>query len=147
MESTSKLPPISERDLFYYRQRSRNRLFESLSAFFAEEMELRGITKRDIAECLRRDPAQITRWLSAPSNMTNDTISDMLLCLGAEMDHSIAPFRNRVTANEMHPLIEKLVAPAPQANVARAQVLSKRYRKVENAASSPTPVATLSSAA
>ena len=54
-----------DRELFYYRQRSKNRLFEALTSFFAEEAERRGITKRDLAESLKRDPAQITRWFTA----------------------------------------------------------------------------------
>jgi transcriptional regulator with XRE-family HTH domain len=108
MENTSKLPAVSDRDIFYYRQRSKNRLFEALTSFFAEEAERRGITKRDIAECLRRDPALITRWLTAPSNLTLDTISDLLLSLGAEMDYVVAKFEDRPQPNEMHPLIARL---------------------------------------
>jgi hypothetical protein len=110
MENTSKLPAVSDRDIFYYRQRSKNRLFEALTSFFAEEAERRGITKRDIAECLRRDPALITRWLTAPSNLTLDTISDLLLSLGAEMDYVVAKFEDRPQPNEMHPLIARLLA-------------------------------------
>jgi hypothetical protein len=110
MENTSKLPALSDRDIFYYRQRSKNRLFEALTSFFAEEAERRGITKRDIAECLRRDPALITRWLSAPSNLTIDTVSDFLLSLGAEMDYAVARFHDRSRPNAMHPLIAKVVA-------------------------------------
>lgn|SRR5262249_7077432 len=109
MENTSKLPAVSDRDIFYYRQRSKNRLFEALTSFFAEEAERRGITKRDIAECLHRDPALITRWLTAPSNLTLDTISDLLLSLGAEMDYVVAKFEDRPQPNEMHPLIARLL--------------------------------------
>jgi hypothetical protein len=108
MANTSKLPPVSDRDIFYYRQRSKNRLWEALTAFFAEEAEERGITKKDIAECLRRDPALITRWLASPTNLTQDTISDLLLSLGAEMDYSIVRFKDRPRPNEMHELIARL---------------------------------------
>lgn len=107
MENTSKLPPVSDRDLFYYRQRSKNRLFEAITAFYAEEAESREINKKDVADCLKRDPSQITRWLSGPSNLTNDSISDLLLSLGAEMDYRIVRFRDRSRANEMHPLIQR----------------------------------------
>jgi len=111
MENTSKLKEIKDRDLFYYRQRSKNRLFEALTSFFAEEAERRGITRRDIADSLHRDPAQITRWLNAPSNLTLDSISDLLLSLGAEMDYRVAKFDDRPKPNEMHPLIARLIAP------------------------------------
>jgi hypothetical protein len=113
MANTSKLSPVTDRDIFYYRQRTKNRLFEALTAFFAEEVERRKISKKDIAECLRRDPASITRWLTTPSNLTLDTISDLLLSLGAEMDYTVAKFNERSIPNEMHPLIARIIAPPP----------------------------------
>lgn len=109
MENTSRIPHVSDRDVFYYRQRQKNRVFGDIAAFFVEEAERRGITKKDIADALRRDPSQITRWLSAPSNLTLDTISDLLLALGAEMDYSICRFEDRAVPNAAHPFIERLL--------------------------------------
>jgi hypothetical protein len=86
MENTLSKSPKKERDVFYYRQRLKNRVFAKIMAFFAEEAERTGITKKDIALILNRDPAQITRWLSNPSNMTLDSISDLLLAMEAEID-------------------------------------------------------------
>lgn len=114
MENTSKLPVVSPRDLFYYRQRSKNRLFEAITSFYAEQAERRGITKKDIAESLGRDPAQITRWLTTPSNLTSDTISDLLLTLGAEMDYNVSLFADRAPANYVHPLIAAALGRASQ---------------------------------
>ena len=134
MAGISKISPVSERDIHYYRQRAKNRIFESLTSFFAEEAARTGVTKRDIAECLHRDPAQITRWLSSPSNLTIDTISDLLLSLGAEMDHTIGKFSERAQSNEMHPLIAKLTAtatPVTKAKVEHKQPTSnKAYQPV-----------------
>ena len=113
MASTSKIATLSDRDIFYYRQRTKNRVFEALTAFFAEEAERRGISKKEIAEALRRDPAQISRWLSSPTNLTLDTISDLLLSLEAEMDYSVAKFQDRGTPNEMHPLMQRIVSRSP----------------------------------
>jgi|SRR6476661_3274681 hypothetical protein len=121
MAGISKISPVSERDIHYYRQRAKNRIFESLTAFFAEEAERTGVTKRDIAECLHRDPAQITRWLSSPSNLTIDTISDLLLSLGAEMDHTVGKFSDRAQSNEMHPLIARLTASTTPATKAKVE--------------------------
>lgn len=114
MENTSKLSPVSDRDMFYYRQRSKNRLFEAITAFYAEEAECRDISKRDIADALRRDPASITRWLTAPSNITSDTVSDLLLSLGAEMEYRVVKFDDQPFPNEMHPLIARLMQPVVQ---------------------------------
>lgn len=108
MENTSNTP-IRDRDIFYYRQRYKNRVFSELVSFFAEEAERLGITKRDIAARLKRDPALISRWLSAPSNLTLETISDLLLALGAEMDSRVTRFSERHAPNFAHPLIERVL--------------------------------------
>lgn len=105
MENTSKTNPMSRRDVGYYRQRQKNRVFTELVQFFAEEAERRGVTKKDLATALSKDPSQITRWLSAPSNFELDTVSDILLALGAEMDHKIVRFEDRLKQNYMHPLV------------------------------------------
>ena len=111
MENTSKLLPVSDRDISYYQRRNQNRLFEALTSFFAEEAERRGISRKDICDAIRRDRASITRLLSTPSNVTADTISSFLLSLGAEMDYRIVRFSERVAANEMHQLIERVLKP------------------------------------
>ena len=105
MENTSKLSPKKRRDAAYYRQRQKNRVFTELARFYAEEVERRGITKKDLAAALSKDPAQITRWLSAPSNFELDTLSDILLALDAEMDHRIVRFDDRARPNQVHPLV------------------------------------------
>ena len=140
MADTSKTSPLSERDLHYYRQRAKNRIFESLTTFFAQEAERTGVTKRDIAEYLNRDPAQITRWLSSPSNLTIDTISDLLLSLDAEMDHTISKFSERVQPNQMHPLIARLTAPSPPL-IAKVEVIPKKaYQPLGKVESNPQTV-------
>jgi hypothetical protein len=105
MDATSGIRPLADRDIYYYRQRQKNRVFTDIVAFFVEEAERTGITKRDIAESLKKDPAQITRWLSAPSNLTLDSISDLLLSLGAELDYRVCRFADRAKPNAAHPAI------------------------------------------
>lgn len=109
MGNTSRLPKLSDRDIFYYRRRNKNRIFEALTSFFEEEASRHGISKKDIADSLSRDPAVITRLLSTPSNVTPDTVSDFLLSLGAEMDYRIVRFNDRPTPNYVHPLIGKII--------------------------------------
>src|SRR5438067_2202923 len=134
MENTSKLPKVSDRDIFYYRQRSKNRLFEVLTSFFAQEAERRGVSKKDIAECLHRDPASITRWLTSPSNLTVETTSDLLLSLGAEIDYVVARFEERPNPNEMHELIARLQSHPPKVDF--VQKPDKRYVPLDSAHSS-----------
>ena len=104
MADTSK-KELSKRDVAYYRRRQQNRVFASIAALFAEEAEKGNITKKDLAEILGRDPAQVTRWLSEPRNFELDTISDILLAMGAEMDWSAVRFADRPKANFAHPAL------------------------------------------
>jgi hypothetical protein len=118
MANTSKNKPASRRDVAYFRQRQKNRVFTELVSFFAQEAERSGMTKKELAELLAKDPAQITRWLSAPSNFELDTLSDILLALGAEMDHRIVRFADRAKPNYVHPMIIR----TNQAGIAQAAV-------------------------
>lgn len=106
MENTSKQNnPLSRRVIAYYRRRQQNRIFSQIAQFFAHEAERGKITRKEMAEKLSKDPAQVSRWLSAPSNLTLDTISDILLSMGAEMDCTITRFVDRVQPNYAHPLV------------------------------------------
>ena len=134
MAATSAIGEKTERDIFYYRRRFQNRVHEMLTAFFEEEAERRAFTRVEIAESINRDPAQISRWLAAPSNLTLDTISDLLLAVDAEMDVAVARFDERPTPNEMHPLIAKI------ANVDESQKrIIRANRQSETASGSRNP--------
>ena len=110
MVDTTKTEVKRGRDIFYYRKRFKNRIFARLASFFAEEAEKTGITKKDIARRLEKDPAQISRWLSGPSNLTLETISDLLLALDAEADPPpIVRFKDRPQPNYAHHLIASII--------------------------------------
>lgn len=89
MGSTSSSAPISRRDLAYFRRRQQNLVFSALAKFFADEAAAGRINKKAIADKLGKDPAQITRWLAEPKNFELDTISDLLLAMGAEMQWNV----------------------------------------------------------
>ncbi|MEP0707662.1 MAG: helix-turn-helix transcriptional regulator [Parvibaculum sp.] len=110
MENTLKVEPIKKRDLYYYRRRFLNRVFSSLAKFFADEAKANGTTKSMIAKKLGVDPSQITRWLSHPSNLTLESISDILLALDAEAEAlHIVPFRDRAQPNYAHPVVAQVL--------------------------------------
>jgi len=88
MDNTSK---ISDRDIRYYRRLSRNRVFSEVLAYYAKVAAESGYRKCDIADALGKEPSQISRWFSEPANWTLDTVSDLLLALGAEMEFGIVP--------------------------------------------------------
>lgn len=140
MENTSKLSPVSDRDISYYQRRNQNRLFEALTSFFSEEAERRGISKKDICDAIRRDPASITRLLSTPSNVTADTISSFLLSLGAEMDYRVVRFGERAVSNEMHPLIERILASKPKVENGQKSRPPKAFETIATSVGSSSPV-------
>lgn len=108
MENTSS-KKLKLRDVLYYRQRQKNIVFEKLASFFEGEAKRRGITKKDVAMALDKDPSQITRWLSSPSNITLDTISDMLLALDAIMDFEVQRFSDAPKQNYIHETVQKVL--------------------------------------
>jgi hypothetical protein len=89
MVTTAKGKRLTDREIHYFRQRQKNRIFQSIVAFFAEQAERHGLTKSAIADTLGKDRAQISRWLAGPGNWELDTLSDFLLAMSAEMDHTI----------------------------------------------------------
>jgi transcriptional regulator with XRE-family HTH domain len=108
MSNITKIVP--KRDVSYYRQRFKNRVFAKLSSFVADQSAEQKLSKKDIAARLGKDPALITRWLTQPSNLTLDTISDILLALEAEPDPpEMVLFKDRRPANYIHPLVAQIL--------------------------------------
>ena len=103
--STSNSNVLTVGDKAYYAERLRMRLYEAVLTAFEDEARAGRVTKAGLARRLKKDPAQITRWLSGPSNWRIDTISDLLLALDAELDPSVAFFRDRAMPNFQHPLL------------------------------------------
>src|SRR5579862_2212032 len=101
----SSSTPINSDDIFYYRQRQKNRVFSAVVSLFSKLVEKEGLTKRELAFRLGKEPAQITRWFSGPSNLTLDTVSDLLLAMGSELDHNVVSVRQPVyQSDNPHPL-------------------------------------------
>jgi|SRR5579862_5495231 len=87
--------PIPIETLVYFRTRFRLRLQEFILHEFARcqrQAEKAGhkFTRRDLAHRINRKPELVTRWLGSAGNMTADTISDLLLGIGAETDLTAA---------------------------------------------------------
>jgi hypothetical protein len=81
--------PIPLGKLAYFRERLRNKLHEIISLEFIRQQHGRGLTKADMARRIGRKPEQVTRWLGAPGNWTLDTVSDLLLAMGSEMEFAV----------------------------------------------------------
>jgi hypothetical protein len=77
-------PPIPEAKRAYFQARLRNRLFNFIVEKFLQQQQRHGLTKAALARRIGKTPDVVNRWLGAPSNLTLDTVSDLLLGIGAE---------------------------------------------------------------
>jgi len=76
-------PPIPEAKRVYFQTRLRNRIFNFILGRFLREQK-NGLTKAALARRIGKSPEVINRWLGSPSNLTADSISDLLLGICAE---------------------------------------------------------------
>ncbi len=74
---------IPEAKRVYFQRRLRDRFFDFLREGFERE-EANGLTQAKLARRIHKSPEVISRWLNAPSNLTLDTISDLMIGIGAE---------------------------------------------------------------
>ncbi|MBF6567435.1 MAG: helix-turn-helix transcriptional regulator [Candidatus Binataceae bacterium] len=91
---------IPRNKLAYFRARLRNRLYDFIITAFVREQENGKLSRKQLAERIGRRPEQITRWLSGPSNWTLDTISDLLIAMGAEAEFALAFLKDKVSVEK-----------------------------------------------
>jgi hypothetical protein len=89
-------PPISGPLRAYFQQRLRLRVFNFILSKFIEAQK-DGLTKAGLARRIEKTPDLINRWLGASSNLTLDTISDLLLGIAAEelLPEAASPLKQR----------------------------------------------------
>jgi hypothetical protein len=75
--------------LEYFRARLRGRVHQALLNLFGKAEKGVRLTRRQWAERVQRKPEQITRWLSYPGNPTVDTLSDLFVGLGYEVERLV----------------------------------------------------------
>jgi len=106
MPNTSGTDALPARDLAYFSQRFRHRVFAVLVSRFAALAEQGMISKTALARKIGKDQGQVTRLLAMPSNMTIDTVSELALALGCEADIVLHGLDERNTDNFVHPLMD-----------------------------------------
>jgi hypothetical protein len=78
--------PISAGILSYFRTRLRLTLHSLILDGFLEQKHL---TKAKLARRIGRKPEAVNRLLANPGNWTVDTVSDLLLAIGADLQLSL----------------------------------------------------------
>jgi hypothetical protein len=95
-------PPIPESKRVYFQERFRGRMFDFLVGRFIQEQR-NGLTKAKLARRIGKSPEVVNRWLGAPSNLTSDSISDLLIGIcGEEMVTDAVSLLNRKPVNFVH---------------------------------------------
>jgi len=90
--------PIPEDTLVYFRERMRDRLHSAILEAFLRRSAEKGLKQKDLADRIHRTRAQITRWFSTPTNLTLDSISDLMVGLGMDFDaFPFTPIEQTVT--------------------------------------------------
>lgn len=80
---------LSKRSLGYATEQAREQLFDMVTQSYIEA----GVSKATIARRLGKDPAQISRLLSASGNWTIDTVAEILFAIDGSF----------FVASKMHP--------------------------------------------
>jgi transcriptional regulator with XRE-family HTH domain len=94
--------PISQSKLVYLQERLRGRFFDFLISSFEDARE-RGLTQAKLARRIRKSPEVVNRLLSAPTNLTLDSISDLLAGINAEeLNFAASSFLDRPPVNQWH---------------------------------------------
>jgi hypothetical protein len=80
---TSEIAPEAKA---YWRARLRHAVHDALWQQFSELAADRLTSKKSIAARLGAHPAQVTRWMNFPGNLTLDTVSDLFLAMNCTPD-------------------------------------------------------------
>ncbi|HVA68379.1 MAG TPA: helix-turn-helix transcriptional regulator [Candidatus Binataceae bacterium] len=78
--------PIPVGTLAYFRARLKDRFHALILDAFLKQVKEAKLNQKELAARIGRDTAQINRWLGEASNWTLDTISDLMVGMGVDID-------------------------------------------------------------
>jgi hypothetical protein len=87
----------------YLQARTRNRIFDLILSKFRREAEDNKLTRAELGRRIGRRPEVVTRLLSSPSNLTLDTVADLLFGIaGEELDATSSSPVSRPKTNHLY---------------------------------------------
>jgi hypothetical protein len=93
--------PLDPYQIGYFQSRFQNKVHDLIIQTFIDE----GLTQASVARKLNKRPEVINRLLTAPGNITVDTLTSLLLALGYEPEISARPLRDKLPpTNRIHVL-------------------------------------------
>jgi transcriptional regulator with XRE-family HTH domain len=123
--------------LAYFRARLKHRIYNLI----IREFKKSGLSQADLGRRLNKKPAQLSRLLSGPGNLTVDTFSDLLFAIsGAEPGLSID---YPLSTHGRGPRVEQTKpqpAPLPERQNASTSPLPDVIRLLQEQRAAPVPI-------
>lgn len=99
---------IPEDTLVYFEETLRHRLHSAILDAFKRRVLERNLTQKELAKRIHKSPVTINRWLSTASNLTLDSISDLMVGLAMDFDEfPFTPIEKTMTSEELRQKTEK----------------------------------------
>ena len=118
---------IPAKEIAYYNRRLQNLVFQAVITAFSNEVKAGRITRSALAKRTGASRSQITRWFAHPSNWTLDTISTLLIGMGAELESKVIFLQDRAAEYDISPVFEQLSATGNIENVNIANIAVRDY--------------------
>lgn len=125
--------------LQYFRRVLQNRLHELVLQVYIDQQANEGLTQKQLAGRLGKEPAQINRWLHTAGNWEFDTLSDLLLGMKVDLDDpTVTPISDLVRQANPDVAVAK-----PSASSRKNNVISMMHfrKKDDNAQQTSSPPA------
>lgn len=135
-------PQIPPAKLAYFQERLRERIYDFIIGLFLAEQR-NGLNKAKLARRIGKKAEVVNRWLGAPSNLTLDTVSDLLIGINAqELTLGSASLLSRSPVNYEHldgtpstyDLIEQSLGAVTALENSQKEPSSRRLASIEEAA-------------
>jgi hypothetical protein len=126
----------------YFRARLKQRIYSLLIGEFKRS----SLSQADLSRRLDMEPAQLSRILSGPGNLTLETVSDVLFAIsGAELglstNYPLTSSTSRTGVSELEKQGSQIIPLYPRPIVPRTEANAALIESLRNQANGPLPAA------